>query len=103
VTPNLTSDPPRNELEEVQIMGRTVLVSHESESAYVPFGDELVSMTNLEAWNRLIEEGKRKAIDGYEEEQSLAEKQLERDKERLASDLREMARDIEEKARAMER
>lgn len=75
-TPRKDAEP----LEEVTVMGRTVYVNKKAETAYVEFGDELVSMTNLRAWNILIEKAKIQHIDGYEEETSLAEKELEKKK-----------------------
>lgn len=61
-------------------MGRTVYVDAKAETAYVEFEDEHVSMTNLRAWNILIEKAKIQHIDGYEEETSLAKKELEQKK-----------------------
>lgn len=96
---NLTSNPNAEKLDEVTVMGRTVYVSQQSGDAYVEFQDELVSMTNLRAWNYLMEQAKKQALDGYEDERSLSEKELQRSKDKAASDLREMADEIYEHAR----
>lgn len=99
----LTSNPNREKLEEVEVMGRTVYVSHSSEQAYVEYQDELVSMTNLRAWNTLMERAKQQAIDGYDQEQSLQEKEFERTAERLSSDIQDMVRELDEMAKKVRR
>lgn len=96
---DLTANPDRQALEEVEVMGRTVYVSQSDESAYVEFQDELVSMTNLRAWNHLMEQAKQQAIDGYKEETTLQEKELERTTDRVSSDILNMARQMDELAR----
>lgn len=88
---DLTTDKPTNELTETEVMGRTVYVGEQSKEAYVPFQDELVSMTNLLAWNILMEKAKQDVLDGYEREKSVQEKKLERKRDRAASKIREMA------------
>ncbi|NUB91160.1 hypothetical protein HT576_09015 [Haloterrigena sp. SYSU A121-1] len=81
-------------LEEVEVMGRTVYLNKKDETAYVEFGDELVSMTNLRAWNHLIEQAKVQNIDGYEEEKSLDEKQIERKKEAFNDKIESFMREL---------
>jgi len=94
----LTSNPDREQLDEVKVMGRTVYVSHDSECAYVEFQDELVSMTNLRAWNILLERAKKEAIDGYEGETTLAEKELDRVTDRTSKKIRRMAAELDSMA-----
>ena len=99
----LTTSAETEELEAVTVMGRTVYVSQRTQDAYVEFQDELVSMTNLRAWNHLMEKGKQEAIDGYKQEQTLAEKELERTTDRLSSDIEGMAHELFEIADKLKR
>ena len=89
-TLSLTSDPPREKLEEHTIMGHTVWVSQSSEKAYVEHNGELISYDNVLAWNQLLERAKVTAIDGYERENSVIEKHLEKERERVAKRLMDM-------------
>lgn len=99
---DLTSNPAAEQLEEVEVMGRTVYVSQSDSEVYVEFQDEMVSMTNLRAWNYLMERAKQQAIDGYEKEQSLQEKEFERTTERVSEEIREMARELDGLAQKVE-
>lgn len=100
---DLTSNPNAAQLDEVEVLGHTVFVSTESEKAYVEFHDDLVSMTNLRAWNHLMEQAKVEAIDGYSQEQSLEEKELERQRDSLAETLAETARELQHEADKLRR
>jgi len=91
---DLTSHPATEKLTEVTVMGRAVYVSESTEEAYVEFQDELVSMTNLNAWNYLMEQGKQEVIDGYEREQTLAEKQVDETTNRVASEIEDTAHEL---------
>lgn len=90
----LTSNPDCTTLTETTVMGRTVYVSKQSKEAYVPFQDELVSMTNLRAWNALIEDAKKDVIDDYTAEKTLAEKEFERKQNRRVREIEDMARQL---------
>jgi len=91
---DLTSNPNTQKLKKTEIKGRTVYVSERNESAYVETDQGLVSMTNLSAWNHLIEEAKKKEIDGYENEKSVEEKQIEKDKKVVADKIQELQREL---------
>lgn len=95
---DLTSNPGAEELEETTIMGRTVYVSPRSEKAYVEFQDELVSMTNLSAWNTLMERAKAEVLDGYEKERTLAEKRLDRRAKQAAGTIENAAMELHREA-----
>jgi topoisomerase IA-like protein len=92
---DLTADVDRQKLDETTVMGRTVYVSQQSETAYVPFNDELVSMTNLRAWNILLEKAKKQEIDGYEKERTVDEKEVRREREHVSDRVRGMARELD--------
>jgi hypothetical protein len=91
---DLTLNPNTEKLTKTKVKGRTVYVSKRNESAYVETDQGLVSMTNLSAWNHLIEEAKKKEIDGYDDEKSLEEKQLEKDKKLVADKIQELQREL---------
>lgn len=100
---DLTSNPNASELEEVTVMGRTVYVSESSEEAYVEFRDEFVSMTDLRAWNTLMERAKQEAIPHYDDGQSLAEKELEREAKSVADRMRDQAHELHRVADEIQR
>jgi hypothetical protein len=86
-------------LTEVTIHGFTVYVSEQTQDAYVEFEDQLVSMTDLRAWNRLMELGKQEVLDGYDAEQSFEEKELERVTDNAASKMITLADEMYSEAR----
>lgn len=91
---NLTSNPNTEKLKEVEVKGRKVYVNEKKESAFVETDEGLVSMTNLRAWNFLIERAKRKVIDDYEHEKSIDRKQLEEDQNVVADKIRDLRREL---------
>jgi len=95
---DLTSDPNAATLTETEVMGRTVYVGEDSQTAYVEFQDELVSMTNLRAWNHLMEQAKIKEIDGYDTEETLRDKELARAVEDVASTMSAMGAELQREA-----
>lgn len=92
---DLTADEDRNKLTETTVMGRTVYVGEQSGNAYVPFNGELVSKTNLRAWNILLEKAKKQEIDGYDKERTVEEKKVRRERERVSEKVRDMARELD--------
>jgi len=100
---DLTSNPRSTELQETTVMGRTVYVSERSGDAYVEFQDELVSMTNLRAWNYLMEKAKQDVIDSYEKEETLQEKEVKREADSIATDLQGMAQELYAEADKLKR
>lgn len=99
----LTSNPDAEELEETTIMGRTVYVSQRSQEAYVEFQDRLVSMTNLRAWNTLMERAKVEVLDGYETERTLAQKRVDQEVRQAASKVEEAAMELHREASSIRR
>lgn len=91
---NLTSNPNKEKLTETKVKGRKVYVSEKSETAYVENDEGLVSMTNLRAWNFLIERAKRQVIEDYHHEKSVEQKQLEKDKKVVADKIQELQREL---------
>jgi len=91
---DLTSNSNTEKLKKTEVRGRTVYVSERNESAYVDTDHGLVSMTNLSAWNHLIEEAKKQEIEGYEDEKSVKEKQIEEDRKVVADKIQELQREL---------
>jgi len=77
-------------------MGHTVWVSQSSERAYVEHNGELISYDNVLAWNKLLERAKEKAIDGYDGERSVAKKELQQERQRVAKRLMNMGMELRE-------
>lgn len=100
---DLTSNPKGEKLEQVEIRGRTIHVSERTNSAFVEFGDELVSMTNLKAWNELMEKAKQEVIEDYEEEKTIEEKQLESQKEKMKKQINRLRREVDKELSKVER
>lgn len=97
---DLTSNPNTEKLTKTKVKGRTVYVSEKDESAFVQTDEGIVSMTNLRAWNHLLEKAKIKGIDGYEEENSIEEKEMEKKEKAVAEKIQKLRRDLaEEEAR----
>jgi len=91
---DLTSNPNTEKLVETEVKGRTVYVSERNETAYVETDSGLVSLTNLRAWNYLIEEAKRQQIDGYDQGTSVEEKQFQKDNKAVADRIRDLRDDL---------